>query len=269
MNGSSEHGHNKFSDWTRAEYSKLMGLKNMPKPDRTDRKLFSASASNQLPNSVNWVTVTPAVVNPVKDQGSCGSCWSFSANGASESAHAIFHGTLYSLSEQQLVSCSGSFGNGGCQGGWYYWAWDYEVSTPVTTEAVYPYTSGAHGVTGKCSYAAGTGVLYNQSQSDVATDTQSIMAAIYQQPVSVAIEADTSYFQTYKTGVLTNNTLCGTNIDHAVVAVGYGTDPVYGGYYLVRNSWGTSWGDQGYVKIGQAPNPGICGINQYVAFPTM
>jgi C1A family cysteine protease len=264
------HAHNYLSDWTREEYQKLLGLKNMPKPDRTNKRLFSASenALPTLPTSVNWVTVSPAVVNPIKDQGSCGSCWAFSANASLESAHAIFYSTLYSLSEQQLVSCSGAYGNGGCQGGWYYYAWDYATVTPITTETVYPYTSGQHGVTGRCTYTAGSGVLYDQSQTDVATDTTSIMTAIAQQVVSVAIEADTSTFQTYSSGVITS-AACGTNIDHAVAAVGYGTDPTAGGYYLVRNSWGTSWGDQGYVKIGQAGGAGICGINQYVAFPTV
>lgn len=185
-----------------------------------------------------------------------------------ESAHAIFWNTLYSLSEQQLVSCSGAYGNGGCQGGWYYWAWDYATVTPITTEAVYPYTSGQHGVTGRCTYVDGTGVMYDQSQTDVLGDTASITTAINQQPVAVAIEADTSTFQYYTSGVITSSA-CGTNIDHAVTAVGYGTDPSAGGYYVVRNSWGSSWGNSGYVWIGQSTGAGICGINQYVAYPTV
>jgi hypothetical protein len=185
-----------------------------------------------------------------------------------ESAHAIFWNTLYSLSEQQLVSCSGAYGNSGCQGGWYYWAWDYATVTPITTEAVYPYTSGQHGVTGRCTYVDGTGVMFDQSQTDVLGDTASITTAINQQPVAVAIEADTSTFQYYTSGVITSSA-CGTNIDHAVTAVGYGTDPSAGGYYVVRNSWGSSWGNSGYVWIGQSTGAGICGINQYVAFPTV
>jgi C1A family cysteine protease len=79
-------------------------------------------------------------------------------------------------------------------------------------------------------------------------------------PVSVAIQADTAVFQTYTSGVLTGSA-CGTSIDHAVIAVGYGTDATYGAYYLVRNSWGTSWGEKGYVRIGQASGAGVCGIN--------
>lgn len=110
--------------------------------------------------------------------------------------------------------------------------------------------------------------MYDLTQTDVATDTNSIIAAAYQQVLSVAIEADQSVFQTYTSGVITSSA-CGTNIDHAVAIVGYGVDATAGGYYIVRNSWGTSWGDQGYVLIGQAANPGICGINQYVAYPTV
>lgn len=92
------------------------------------------------------------------------------------------------------------------------------------------------------------------------------MTAIAQQPQAVAIEADTVYFQSYTSGVLTDAAACGSNIDHAVTAIGYGSDATYGPYYIVRNSWGSSWGNQGYVNIGMANSPGICGINQYVAW---
>ena len=92
------------------------------------------------------------------------------------------------------------------------------------------------------------------------------MIAIAQQPNAVAVEADTAYFQTYTSGILTNATACGSTIDHAITAVGYGNDPTYGGYYIVRNSWGPGWGDAGYVNIGMADAPGICGINQNVAW---
>ncbi len=134
------------------------------------------------------------------------------------------------------------------------------------SEAAYPYTSGTTTKSGQCTYSLSQGIVASVSQTSVATDTNSIMAAIAQQPNAVAIEADTAYFQTYTSGILTNGTACGSTIDHAVTAVGYGNDPTYGGYYIVRNSWSASWGDQGYVNIGMANTPGICGINQYVAW---
>jgi C1A family cysteine protease len=265
---SSKHGHNHLSDWTIAEKQSLLGLKNMSQPVK-DNKKFGAKVGNQtLPTSVDWRTVTPAVVNPVKDQGQCGSCWSFASTAVMESAHAIFHGVLYSLSEQNLVSCSFLQGNLGCNGGWYYYAWNYAVKHPIETEADYPYTSGTTTKSGSCMYNSALGVVSSISQTDVLTDTTSIMTAIVQQPQAVAIEADTAYFQTYTSGILTCATCCGSTIDHAVTAVGYGNDPTYGGYYIVRNSWSASWGDQGYVNIGMADSPGICGINQYVAFTT-
>ena len=166
-----------------------------------------------------------------------------------------------------MVSCSSAYGNNGCGGGWYYWGWDYAVVTPLDTTAQYPYTSGNLGLTKTCIYAAGSGAYYDQSQTDVAANTSAIMTAIAAQPVAVAIEADTTTFQSYNSGIITSSA-CGTNIDHAVTAVGYGTSGTTG-YYIVRNSWGTSWGQAGYVWIGQASGAGICGINQYVAYPTV
>jgi KDEL-tailed cysteine endopeptidase len=258
----SVHGHNFLSDWTREEYSKLMGLKNMPKPERGNGPVWTGEGLT-APTSVNWVTA--GKVNAIKNQGQCGSCWAFSANASLESAHAIFYSTLPNLSEQQLVSCSSAFGNSGCNGGWYYWAWDYAVSTPITGETTYPYTSGNFGITGTCKYVSGSGFQYDLSQTDVAGNTAAMETATAQQVLSVAIEADTTTFQSYTSGTITSSA-CGTNIDHAVAIVGYSTT---GNYWLVRNSWGTSWGMQGYVQIGMASGAGICGINQYVAYPTV
>jgi cathepsin L len=260
---SSVHAHNFLSDYTHAEYSGMLGLKNMARDATLDagKKVFTADSAVGLPASVDWRNVTPAVVNPVKDQGQCGSCWAFSAVASLESANAIFNGTLLSLSEQNLVSCSFLQGNLGCNGGMYARAWNYTATHPLQLESTYPYTSGTTQKSGSCTYNAAQGVISAKSHSSVGTDTTSILTAIVQQPVSVAIEADTAYFQTYSSGVLTNAAACGTTMDHAVQAVGYGTDPTYGGYYIVRNSWSASWGQGGYVNIGQAPAPGICGIN--------
>ncbi len=265
----STHGHNYLSDWTAEEKTRLLGLKNVARNEE-DRstEVFTAPEGLTLPTSVDWVTVTPAVVNPVKDQGQCGSCWAFSAVAAMESDYAIRTGTLYSLSEQNFVSCSFLQGNLGCNGGMYGRAWNYAKKNPIQSEATYPYTSGTTTKSGSCVYDRTKGIVGVASFTTVGTDNNSIMAAIAQQPCSVALEADTAYFQTYTSGVLTNATACGTTMDHAVEAVGYGVDPTAGAYYLVRNSWSASWGDQGYLKIGQAPAPGIRGINQDVMWVT-
>jgi C1A family cysteine protease len=260
----STHGHNHISDWTAEERVGLTGMKNVFHQEEFDgpKERKTLSAPNQ--SSVDWVTVTPAVVNPVQDQGQCGSCWAFSATATQESSMAIQFGTLYKFAEQNYVSCSFKQGNLGCNGGMYGRAWNYAKNSPVEFESDYPYTSGTTMKSGSCMYNASLGHGGVVSHATIATDNTSIMAAIATMPVSVAIEADTAYFQTYTSGVLTCASCCGTTLDHAVVAVGYGTDATAGPYYLVRNSWSATWGDQGYVKIGQAPAPGICGINQDV-----
>lgn len=162
----------------------MLGLKNMARPERENVKVFTADEADilSLPASVDWTTVTPAVVNPVKDQGQCGSCWAFSATAAMESANAIFNGTLYSLSEQNLVSCSFLQGNLGCNGGLYNYAWNYAHTHPLESEADYPYTSGTTQKSGSCAYVSAKGIVGVSFHTVVATDNNSIMTAIVQQP---------------------------------------------------------------------------------------
>ena len=170
------------------------------------------------------------------------------------------------LSEQQLVSCSSSYGNAGCNGGLYSSAWDYLTVNPQQNGSSYPYTSGTTGVDGTCNANPSLGHAKVSSYSVVGQTNDDIMAAINVKPVSVAVCAQLPAFQLYKSGVISKN--CGTLLDHAVVAVGYGFDVASGlNYFLVRNSWGSSWGDNGYLKIAQSPTgtaPGICGINKDV-----
>ena len=186
-----------------------------------------------------------------------------------ECDYAIAHGTLTSLSEQQLVDCSFAEGDLGCGGGWYYNAWDYAYKAGgLCTESAYPYT--AHD--GACK-ASSCGTKYNLMKSSIDTritaDSDSAMEnAAAAGCVSVAIEADQTSFQYYSSGILTGN--CGTNIDHAVLVVGYGTQSSQE-YWKVKNSWGTSWGEQGYVLIcrncDKNGNKGECGINMYPYVP--
>jgi C1A family cysteine protease len=222
---------------------------------------------NANPASVDWTT--QGVVTPVKNQGQCGSCWAFSATGAMECDYAIAHGTLTSLSEQQLVDCSGAYGNYGCSGGWYYSAWQYAYKDGgLCTEAEYSYT----GRDGTCKDST-CGTKYDLMESSIDTkvtaDSDSAMEnAAAAGCVSVAIEADQTAFQYYSSGVLTGT--CGTSIDHAVLVVGYGTMSGTE-YWKVKNSWGTSWGEQGYVLIcrncNKNGNMGECGINMYPYVP--
>lgn len=172
-------------------------------------------------------------------------------------------GDLVSLSEQQLVDCAGAWGNYGCDGGLQEAAYGYyQQSHAAMTEADYPYTSGTTSTESTCAYDSSktTGVTV-EMYSRVSKNTPSQMKYFLEQrPLAVSIEADQTSFQTYKSGVF-DDASCGTILDHAVLAVGYGTDTDSGKeYWLVKNSWGTSWGDQGYIKIAIEPEKGICGI---------
>merc|ERR1711865_1284126 len=218
-------GHNQFSDWTDAEYKRLLAYKG-------------------------------AVTN-VKNQGQCGSCWAFSSTGAIEGSMFLSTGTLQSFSEQQLVDCSKK--NSGCNGGLMDYAFQYVETAPLMLEAAYPYT----GRQATCQYVSSKGLGKVKSFKDVSRDTSGsqLQAAVGKGPVSVAIEADQFAFQGYTGGVITSG--CGTRLDHGVLAVGYGTDAGQE-YFLVKNSWGGSWGVNGYVKMA----PDQCGITLQPSYPS-
>ena len=222
--------------------------------------------SVDLPDSVDWRN--SGVVTFVKDQGQhCGSCWSFSATGATEGAWAQKTGELISLSEQQLIDCSTSYGNQGCNGGLMDSAFEYIIDNGLCSESDIPYKaieSDTCFVCGKSSVSMG-------SCFDVTPRNQlHLKEAVSKGPVAVAIEADASIFQLYKKGVISSKN-CGTNLDHGVLIVGYGTESDGTMYWLVKNSWGTNWGDDGYVKIARSESQfdaGICGIALQPSFIT-
>jgi C1A family cysteine protease len=263
-------GHNQFSHLSFAEWREYVHLgvgKPSVKADATHEAPADLSA---LPASVDW---TATAVTAVKDQGQCGSCWSFSTTGGLEGAYAIKYGNVVSFSEQQLVDCDyGITKNLGCNGGLMDKAYSWiESNKGLCTEAAYPYVSGTTLKNGACqttcSNVAGSTVT---KYTDVAANDAALMSALAQQPVSVAIEADQAAFQLYKSGVLT--AACGTNLDHGVLAVGYGTYTDGTAYYKVKNSWGASWGMNGYILLarGVSQAGGQCGIlNGPPSYPTL
>lgn len=248
-------GLNKFSDLPQDEFKKNYAKGLVKKNLKSTRNVTLFNTDN-LAESVNWVT--NGAVTDVKDQGQCGSCWAFSTTGSVEGANFNKSGVLQSFSEQQLVDCSTQ--NSGCNGGLMDYGFEYIQTSPLMLEKDYGYTASV----GTCQYdqskTHGTVTAFTDVTPDSTGDQ--LKAALMTGPVSVAIEADQYAFQGYTGGVITSG--CGSNLDHGVLAVGYGTDDNGQEYFLVKNSWASTWGVDGYVKIA----PSQCGITNQPSYPT-
>jgi C1A family cysteine protease len=258
-------GHNQFSHMSQDEWRDFIKRGGLTRPEQKAEFTHQAPADvSTLATSIDWEA--KGAVTPVKDQGQCGSCWSFSTTGALEGAYEIKYGSLKSFSEQNLVDCDNRKNGGtdmGCNGGLMDNAFKWvQKNGGICYEQDYPYVSGTTKTAGTCNQSSCTkdAKVAPKSYTDVQKNSDSaLMSALNQQPVSVAIEADQSAFQLYKSGVFT--AACGTNLDHGVLAVGYGTMNGQD-YYKVKNSWGASWGDKGYIYLapGVSQSGGQCGI---------
>jgi C1A family cysteine protease len=254
---------NKFADLTGEEFKSTYasGYRAQEKVSKNVDLALLRSNASALPTSVDWEAA--GAVTPVKNQGQCGSCWAFSTTGSTEGAVFVSGKPLPVLSEQQLVDCSGSEGNQGCNGGLMDYGFQYIINNKgIGSEASYPYTAKD----GTCKKVASVATI--KSFKDVPTNSETaLMTAIVQQPVSVAVEADQDSFQLYAGGVMTK--ACGTQLDHGVLAVGYGTQGTQD-FYQVKNSWGADWGFKGYILLGRGAAfkaAGQCGIQMDPSYP--
>eukprot|EP00250_Pteridium_aquilinum_P002349 c12547_g1_i1 orf=297-1412(-) len=267
-------GLNRFADLTHEEFkeSRLLGLKlparkigSIRRPSHVHHK-NPAIDTQKLSESVDWRSL--GAVTEVKDQGMCGSCWAFSATGAIEGANAVATGSLVSVSEQELVTCSSEDGcNGGLMDEAFEWVLD---NGGIATEERYPYESYS-GSAGSCNtqLEVAEKTVTIDGFADVEPYSEAaLMEAVLKQPVSVAIEASAWDFQLYAEGVY--NGTCSSDpydINHGVLLVGYGSDNGVN-YWIVKNSWGSSWGDAGFIRMIRNSSPfGICAIHSMSSYP--
>ncbi|KAJ3699285.1 hypothetical protein LUZ61_002990 [Rhynchospora tenuis] len=256
-------GLNNFADLTDKEFLQRYATYR-PRNTSNESTPFKYANLASIPSSVDWRTL--GAVTPVKNQNPCGSCWAFSAVAAIEGINEISTGNLISLSEQELIDCVTDCY--GCNGGWpdyaFYWV---AQNGGLTTEDDYPYTSGTTNTSGTCdssktsNYAAtilGYQYVTPYNESDLAK-------AVANQPVSIILDA--SRFKFYTGGIFSGP--CGTEQNHAVTAVGYGILSNGTKYWIVKNSWGTSWGESGYIRMEKdiSSTEGLCGLATQPCYP--
>jgi len=258
---------NKFINHSSIEFDFLYkGLNKVPEGYKSNCAEFAVCPNEYVspPNSWDWRNYN--VVTNVKDQGKCGSCWSFSAVGALEGAWAISTNQLYNFSEQQLMDCSRRYGNMACNGGLMNKAFEYAIDNGMCKLEDVPYDAQSEYCTPSvknCEKIA----TFSQCYNIPANNERLLREAVYRSPVAVSIEADTKTFQFYNGGILDSSN-CGTELDHGVLAVGYGEEDGKK-YWIVKNSWGASWGENGYVRIGRSDSEdseGVCGIAKDASF---
>lgn len=256
-------GLNVMADLTNDEYKQRFLGTRVPE-ERLNRTSTAVDANaefdlERIPKKVDWRKHN--AVTEVKNQETCGGCWAFSATGAVEGINAIVTGELLSLSEQELIDCEKQ--DSGCEGGWMDDAFKFIEEHGLTLEEEYKYIAEDE----RCKKDKENDVYVTiDSYADVAKNEPALVKAAAKQPVSVAIEADGRTFQLYDGGIYDG--LCGTELDHGVLVVGYDLT-VGSGFWIVKNSWGADWGEHGFIRMemGMNDGKGECGITLASSFP--
>ena len=367
MNNAATYEHNMFSDMTSAEFQTHLGLspkdpsarvQSMPRHPggrsattggrgNRDRAAANGEAVRSsgrqssrgrggrglVADAVTVDLVKEGFMGPVKQQGSCGSCWAFAANSALEGYVAKKNNAApVRMSEQHLVDCTltnnsyneslfgKTYGLWGCNGGWMSYAWWFQKEQGVMMDSDYPYTSGRTGRETQCAHDATKTKGKVTQWGQIRNSIDDVKTKLKTHPMTIAIDAGDGVFQFYKNGVIAKDAGCGTGLNHAVVLVGYtdeddGSTPApqpdptpdpspsptpdpavgecevykwwhtckdssngrrlqkdangYHNYWKIQNSWGTNWGDQGFVLFEIAEGAGVCGMNSYIEWVEM
>jgi len=254
---------NRFADMLSVEVTSMMNGYRKGNGSRAGAQFLRQSHLTSLPDQVDWRDA--GAVTAVKDQGKCGSCWAFASTGSLEGMHKRSKGKLVSLSEQQLVDCSRDWGNQGCNGGEPEAAYSYVTEVGgIDTERSYLY----EGEDDVCRFQAQRVGAKEHGHISVRTGDELALkeAVATQGPCSLAIDASHSSFHLYSHGIYREPQCDPGLLDHAVLAVGYGTVKGEGDYWLVKNSWGEGWGEGGYVRIAREED-NMCGVASQAAFP--
>jgi len=253
---------NKFADLSAQEFAAMYNGLRVPQ-GYVHKATFEVDNTIAVPDTFDWRT--QGAVTPIKNQGQCGSCWSFSTTGSVEGCHFLGTQKLVSLSEQNIMDCSWNNGNEGCNGGLMTQAMDYIIANKgVDTEASYPYTAQSSST---CQYSTSNIGSTETAYTNVASgDEGALQQSVYKGPTSVAIDASHSSFQFYSSGVYNEQACSSSQLDHGVLAIGWGTDSG-SAYWLVKNSWGTDWGMSGYIEMSRNSN-NQCGIATMATLPT-